>query len=132
MKIAIAMTLALVTIVGCKTADRGGSTTKNEGFWVTVSAVNKTIKQGEIQTIVVYLERGSRFKQDVTLSVKAAKGISVEPRNVQILASEKGIVQLQITAPNDAALGEYPVVVTITPEIGSTASVGFTVKVVSP
>ena len=105
---------------------------ENEGFRVAVPTFTTAVKQGEMQTVTVSLKRDSLFKMDVTLNITAAKGISVEPSSVTIKASEKPDVQLQIAAPKDAALGEYPVVVKGTPETGEPTSVGFTVKVVAP
>lgn len=105
---------------------------KHEGFKISVPRFNTEVKQGELQTVTISLHRDSLFKQDVKLHVKAAKGISVEPTSVTVKASDRPDVQLQITAPKDAALGEYPVVVTGTPETGKSTSVRFTVKVVGP
>jgi len=131
MKIAITivMTLALASLFGCR---RGESTVKDEGFKIAVPTSNTEVKQGELQTVVVSLQRDSLFKKDVKLQVKAPKGISVEPTSVTIKASDKPDVQFQIAAPKDAALGEYPVVVTGTPGVGVPTSVGFTVKVITP
>jgi len=133
MKIAIVivMTLTLAVLSGCQTSPRGGSMMTDEGFRITVSTFESSVKQGEIQTVAVSLLRDSLFKQDVKLHV-TAKGISIEPANFTIKASDKPDVQLQIAAPKDAALGDYPVVVKGTPETGKPTSVGFTVKVVAP
>jgi len=131
--IAIGMTLALATLFGCQTSSpRGGSVVEHEGFRIAVPTFDTSVKQGELQTVTVSVQRDSLFKQDVKLNIKAAKGISIDPTSVTIKASDKPDVQLQITAPKDAAIGEYPVVVTGTPETGEPTSVGFTVKVVAP
>ena len=105
---------------------------KNEGFRISAPTFDTSVKQGQVQIVTVSLLRDSLFKQDVKLHIKAAKGISVEPSSVTVKASDKPDVQLQIAAPKDAALGEYPVVVKGTPETGEPTSVGFTVKVVAP
>ena len=130
--IAIVMALTLTILSGCQTSPRGGSMVKNEGFRISVPTFDTSVKQGQLQTVTVSLLRDSLFKQDVKLHIKAAKGISVEPTSVTVKASDRPDVQLQITAPKDAALGEYPVVVKGTPETGEPTSVGFTVKVVAP
>jgi uncharacterized membrane protein len=130
MKIAVTimLTLALASLFGC----RRGESMKAVGFKIAVPTSNTEVKQGELQTVVVSLQRDSLFKKDVKLQAKAPKGISVEPTSVTIKASDKPDVQLQIAAPKDAALGEYPVVVTGTPGDGVPISVGFTVKVIAP
>ena len=130
--IVIVMTLAVATLFGCQTSPRGGSMVKGEGFRISVPTFETSVKQGQLQVVSVSLLRDSLFKQDVKLHIKAAKGISVEPTSVTVKASEKPDVQLQIAAPKDAALGEYPVVVKGTPETGEPTSVGFTVKVIAP
>jgi hypothetical protein len=130
--LAMVMTLAVVVLFGCQMSPRGGSAIKDEGFRIVVPKLGTVIKQGELQTVNVSLQRDSLFKQDVSLEITAAKGIGIEPTSAGIKASGRPEVQLRITAAKDAALGEYPVVVRGTPETGDPTSVGFTVKVVAP
>ena len=134
MKTAIAsvMTLTLAILFGCGTSPKGGSVVKGEAFKIAVPTLTTEVKQGERQTVTISLQRDSLFKQDVKLQVRASKGLTFEPSSVTVKASDKPDVQLQIAAPKDAALGEYPVVVKGTPETGEPTSVGFTVKVVAP
>ena len=66
------------------------------------------------------------------LQIKAARGISIEPTRVTVKASDNPDVQLEIAAPKDAPIGEYPVVVKGTPETGEPTSIGFMVKVLAP
>ena len=131
--IAIAMTLAVAAVLGCEsTSPRGGGMAQDEGFKIVVPSSTTEIKQGEVQTVVVSLQRGEFFKRDVTLVIKPSKGISVDPTNALIKASAKPDAQLRITAAKNAALGEYRVYVKGTPETGEPTSVEFTVKVVAP
>jgi len=131
--IAIAMTLAVAAGLGCEsTSPRGGGMAQDEGFKIVVPSSTTEIKQGEVQTVVVSLQRGEFFKRDVTLEIKPSKGISVDPTNALIKASAKPDAQLRITAAKNAALGEYRVYVKGTPETGEPTSVEFTVKVVAP
>ena len=131
--IAVVMTLALVVVSSCQSSSsRGGSVLKGEGFKIAVPTFTTEIKQGEVQSVTVSLERGDYFKQDVNLQIEAFKGISVDPTSVIIKASDKPDVQLRITVPKDAALGGYLVSVKGTPKTGEPASTEFNVKVVSP
>ena len=130
--IAIVIALAVAPLFGCAMSPRGGHSAKDEGFRISVPTFSTGVKQGEMQTAVVSLSRDASFMQDVKLRIKAAKGISIEPTSVTIKASDKPEVQLQISAAKDAAIGEYPVVVTGTPQTGEPTSVGFTVKVIAP
>ena len=128
----IVMALALTSFCGCQTSSRGGSVVKDEGFRIGVPTFDTQVKQGEIQTVIVSVMRDSFFKQDVKLLIVVPSGISIEPASAMVRASDKPDVQLRITAPKDAAIGEYPVVVKGTPETGEPTSVGFTVRVIVP
>jgi uncharacterized membrane protein len=90
------------------------------------------IKQGETESVTIALNRGEMFKRDVTLDIKASKGISVEPARAVVKGSDKPEVNLRITAAKDANLGEYKIYVKATPETGEATSTEITVKVVSP
>lgn len=130
------MTLALTAVCGCEwmrqTSPQGGSLFADEGFKIAVPVSDRSVKQGEVQTVTLSLLRGKNFKQDVTLRVNASKGISVAPTDVSVKASDTPDVQLRVDAAKDAAIGEYRVYVKGTPRTGEPTSVEFTVKVVAP
>ena len=131
--IAIVMTLALASFFGCQSASpRGGGMAQDEGFQIVVPTSAPELKQGEVQTVAVSLQRGELFKRDVKLEIKPSKGISVDPTHALIKASGKPEVQLRITAAKDAAIGEYRVYVKGTPATGEATQVEFVVKVVAP
>ena len=135
MKTAIATltTLVLATVFGCEsTSPRGGGMAQDEGFKIVVPSTDTEIKQGEVQTVAVSLQRGEFFKRDVKLEIKPSKGISVDPTKALVKASAKPDLQLRISAAKDAALGEYRVYVKGTPESGEPTQVEFIVKVVAP
>ena len=132
----IVVMLAMVTVSGCYTVQsnspKGGSVLKGEGFKIAVPTFDVDMKQGDVQSVVVSIERGESFKQDVKLEIKAAKGISVEPTSVTVKAGDTPDTQLRITIPKDAALGVYLVSVKGTPKTGEPTSTDFSVKVVTP
>jgi uncharacterized membrane protein len=134
--IMIVVTLALVTVSGCYTVQsdspKGGSVLKGEGFKIAAPTFDVDMKQGDVQSVAISIERGESFKQDVKLEIRAAKGISVEPTNVTVKAGDTPDVQLRITIPTDAALGVYLVSVKGTPETGGATATDFSVKVVTP
>ena len=113
---------------------KGGSTLKGEGFKIAVPTFDTKINQGETQSVILSLERGDSFKQDVTLEIKLSKGkgITFDPAKVLVKAGDKPDVQIMITVPKNAALGEYKVSVTGTPTTGEPTSTEFNVKVVAP
>ena len=125
------MVLALSVVGGCLSA-QGGGMSESEGFKLGAPVFATEIKQGDRQTITVSLHRGEYFKEDVRLEIKASEGISVRPTDVLIKANDTPDVSLQITAPKDAALGEYHVYVKATPKTGQPTSTEITVKVVAP
>jgi uncharacterized membrane protein len=129
--IAIVMSLSVMVVAGCQSSS-GGGMSGGEGFKIVIPMFDTKIKQGETASVNIALNRGKYFKRDVTLEIKASKGISVEPTTVLVKASEKPDVVLRITAAKDAALGEYKIFVKGTPETGETTSTEHTVKVVSP
>ena len=131
--IMIVVALALITVSGCySNSEKGGSVLKGEGFKIAVPTFDVDMKQGDVKSVAISIERGESFKQDVNLEIKAAKGISIEPTNVLVKASDIPDVQLQITIPKDAALGVYLVTVKGTPKTGGSTSTEFSVKVITP
>ena len=113
---------------------KGGSTLKGAGFKIAVPTFDTKINQGETQSVTLSLERGDSFKQDVTLEIKLSKGegITFDPAKVLVKAGNKPDVQLMITVPKNAAIGEYKVAVTGTPKTGEPTSTEFNVNVVAP
>jgi uncharacterized membrane protein len=127
------VTLAVVgaaMLVGCASPE--GGQMGDHGFKIVVPMFDVGVKQGETATTKVWLDRGKYFKQDVDLAMTVDPGISVEPEKATVLASEKAEVYLQITAPLDAALGEYRVHIEGTPQEGQPTRMNLKVKVKSP
>ena len=131
--IAIVVTLAVAAVLGCQsTSPRGGGMAQDEGFQIVVPTSAPELKQGEVQTVAVSLQRGELFKRDVKLEIKPSKGISVDPTHAVVKAGAKPDVHVRITAAKDAAIGEYRVYVKGTPATGEATQVEFVVKVVAP
>jgi len=133
--VVVVMMLALAAVCGClfsSTSARGGGVAQGEGFKIVVSTFDTKVKQGEAQSVAISLQRGEYFKRDVRLEIKPSKGLDVEPTSVLVRASDKPDVQLRVAAAKDAALGEYKVYLTGTPDTGKPTTIDFTVKVVAP
>jgi len=128
----IVLTLVLAAVSSGTDSPKGGSVVKGEGFRIDVPTFDVKVKQGETQSVTIKLQRGESFKQDVKLQIETVEGISVDPVKVLIKASDNPEVQLTITAPKDAAFGEYKVSVTGTPTTGEPTSTEFKVKVIAP
>lgn len=123
--------LALSVVAGCGRS-RGGGISKGEGFRLITADSTMEITQGDRKTVTVSLAREGKFKRDVTLQATTDPGLTVEPNEVYISASSSPDVQLQIKAHEDAALGDYRLQVTATPEAGRVTSTEIMIQVVSP
>jgi len=127
--VVVLMTLvAMVAFTGCKKSDEGGRA-GTDTFKVVVPALGTTVKQGELQTIKVSIERGEGFTQPVKLEFKSATGVTIDPDSTTVKPGDKGDVQLKISAAKDAPIGESKVLVKGTPDKGDPATTEFTVTV---
>jgi uncharacterized membrane protein len=129
--IMVVLTLALTAVSRGKDSPKGGGVGEGESFNIDVPTLDVKVKQGETQVVTIKLQRGEAFKQDVKLQIETAGSISVDPAKVLVKASDAPEVQLTITAPEDAALGDYTVSVMGTPETGEATSVDFKVTVLA-
>jgi uncharacterized membrane protein len=120
--------MGVVALVGCKKSEQG-SGAGSETFRVVVPAIGTSVKQGEVQTVRVSVERGAGFKQAVKLQVKAPTGLKVDPESTTVALGDKGDVQLTITAAKDAPLGEQKITVRGTPDLGEFAELEFKITV---
>jgi uncharacterized membrane protein len=121
--------LGAVILTGCKSKSEEGGGAGNDTFKIVVPAMATDVKQGEIQTVRVAVERGDGFKQRVKLELKAHAGIQVEPSDATVQPGDKGDVQLKITAAADAPLGEHKIMVKGTPDKGEPTETEFTITV---
>jgi len=123
---------ALITVAaltGCTKSSEEGGRAGNDTFRIGVPSVSTDVKQGEVQTVRVTLERGAGFKQRVKLEAKAPAGIQVEPGSATVEPGDKGDVQLKITAAKDAAIGEHKIQVKGTPDKGEPTETEFKLTV---
>jgi hypothetical protein len=72
--------IAALALSGCSKSSEKGGRAGNDTFKIVVPVMATDVKQGEIQTVRVLLERGAGFKQGVKLELKAPVGIQVEPK----------------------------------------------------
>ena len=124
----VAGLIAMMALVGCQKSEPGGRG-GDDTFKVVVPAMSAAVRQGEIQTVRVSVERGAGFKQGVKLEVKAPTGLEVDPQSTLVEPGDKGDVQLKITAAKDAPLGDQKILVKGTPDKGEPADVEFKVTV---
>jgi len=119
------------TLTGCKKSSEEGGRAGNDTFRIVVPAMAAGVKQGEVQTVRVELERGAGFKQPVKLEVKAPAGVQVEPKETMVLPGDKGDIQLKITVAQDAPIGEHKILAKGTPDKGEPTETEFKISVVA-
>lgn len=123
--------IAAAAFTGCTKSSEDGGRAGNDTFRIVVPAMAAGVKQGEVQTIRVVLERGKGFTQTVKLEIKAAVGVVVDPKEVLVLPGDKGDVQLTTTIAKDAPIGEHKVLVKGTPAKGEPTETEFKIAVVA-
>jgi hypothetical protein len=125
----VALTMAAVS--GCS-SPKGGGMSSDEGFSLSNPFFTRDVKQGGSEAVTITVNRDKYFKQDVKLQAVASPGITIDPSNVMVKASDSPDVQFKISAPANAALGEYLVHVKATPATGQPTATDIKVKVVAP
>ena len=123
--------VSMLGLLGCS-SQQGGPVGSDQGFKIGVPMFAVKVEQGETKDAKIKLDRGKYFKQDVTIALTASEGIAVKPTEVTVKANEKADVPIEITAPKDAAIGEYRIRVKATPERGESAAMDVKVKVTAP
>jgi hypothetical protein len=127
------MVLGIAGLVGCdgkstpggpgatKTDASGRVTTKStvgtadNAFRLDPPNLETNIKQGEIKSITIGIDRGKNFDQDVKVEFgEMPKGLKFTPANPTLKAGDKD-VKISVEAAKDAALGNHTVNVTGTP-----------------
>ncbi len=121
--------IAAVALTGCSKKSEEGGRAGDDTFRIVVPAMAAGVKQGEVQTVRVVLERGKGFKQGVKLEVKAPEGVQVEPKETIVQPGDKGDVQLKITVAKDAPIGEHKILVKGTPDKGEATETEFKLTV---
>jgi len=131
-KVFAGVLIAVLALTGCKTKSEQGGGAGSDTFRIVVPTMTGDVKQGEIQTARVSVERGDGFKQQIKLELKAPTGIQVEPSDTTVQPGDKGDVQLEISAANDAPLGKQKILVKGTPDKGEATEMEFTITVIAP
>jgi uncharacterized membrane protein len=129
--------------VGCNKSEPGGRG-GNDTFRIVAPTLSVDVKQGEIQTARISVERGAGFQQEIKLEIKAPAGLQIDndsekivdvgavhvtTGSIKVKPGDKGDVQLKITAAKDAPLGEQTIRVLGTPDKGEPTEATFKVTV---
>lgn len=128
-KLFVGVLIVAATLTGCKKKSELGGGAGDDTFKIVVPAMATDVKQGELQTVRVTLERGDGFKHQVKLELKSPTGIEVDPKDTTIQPGDKGDVQVKITVAKDAPLGEHKIMVKGTPDKGDSTETEFKIIV---
>ena len=140
---AVLIASALMVFSGCNQSEPGGpgakradnknpvtGAPKNETFRVSAPTMETTVNQGEEKEVEISVDRSKDFKQDVILTFKGDKGVTVTPSSATVKASDKDTkVKVKVVAEKDAPVGEAVMYVTAKPEIGDSTSAEFKINV---
>ena len=131
--------LALAALVGCSGGITGTSEKHVGGPGATgttgkvpavgeadntfeLSKASVSLKQGEAKEVRIDITRGKNFDKDVALKFKETpKGVEIKPDGPTIKHGDTGIV-LNVKAKDDAAVGDFEVMVTGHPTEGKEAT----------
>ena len=130
-KACVGVLIGAAAFTGCTKSSEEGGRAGNDTFRIVVPAMTAGVKQGEVQTVRVVLERGQGFKQRVKLEVKVPVGVEVEPKEAMVLPGDKGDVQLKITVAKDAPIGEHKILAKGTPDKGEPTETEFKISVIA-
>jgi hypothetical protein len=142
------LALSLAALVGCTgsstdntskvggpgatgSTDRGGSILgpKENTFELDPPNLEKSITQGTSEPIVIGIDRGKNFDQDVALSFdNVPKGVSIDPAAPTIKKGDKNAT-INVKAAADAAVGHHEIKVVGKPGSGASASNTFKIEV---
>lgn len=140
----------MAALVGCNQSPPGGQTkptstgtggTAGSGkvgtsnsFQISAPSGASNIKQGATETFKVSLDRGSDFKDDVTLTFMAPEGskLKIEPMSKTVKGSDDKTMSVTVTAAADSPLGKHNIKINGKPTTGSETNGSFDVEVVKP
>jgi hypothetical protein len=111
-------------------AKRPASGETEDTFVLTVPRLSTSLPQGENKHVEIGIVRGKNFDGDVTLKVtRRPEGVTTESPGPIIRHGDTS-AKLMLKAADDAALGDYTVVVTGHPARGADATADLKIAVV--
>jgi hypothetical protein len=125
--------LALIP-VACDKSPQGGTPGTDDSFKLVkdgVAGVPNTIKPGDAETVKISLQRGKNFHHSVRLETKSPDAVSATLDRNLVKDGESADVNVRLRPKENAAPGDYKVLVTATPDNGSPTTLELSVKVVS-
>lgn len=89
-----------------------------ETFTLSMPTLSTSLKQGETKAVKISVSRGTDFQDDIDLKFSSIpQGVSLDPANPVLRKSEED-VSINVSAADNAALGDFEVKVTGHPQNG--------------
>lgn len=91
-------------------------------FTLDVPMIATSVKQGEMDTVSIGIDRGTNFDQDVALTLSdVPPGVTIDPAS-PVLSRTEETEELTVRAAPDAALGDFIVKISGRPDTGASAN----------
>jgi uncharacterized membrane protein len=98
-------------------------------FQLSAPMLSTKVNQGETKTATLNIKRGKNFDQDVTVKFgDLPKGVTITPTSA-ILKHGENEMQISISAAADAAIGDFSIGVTGSPDKGANSATSITIAV---
>jgi uncharacterized membrane protein len=121
--------LFLIPSIGCNKSPEGGTPGTENSFKLAGSTIPSAIKQGDSESTKVTVERGKDFHQSVRLEAKAPDKVHATLDRNLVKDGESPDVNVRIHPNEDAAPGDYKVLVSASTDNGKSTNLELTVKV---
>ncbi len=120
----------IIAAAGCGTSsERGGGTESHNSFTLQGPAMAMSIKQGQMETVNLTVNRGREFKQNVRLTAEAPPGVAADLSNTAIAPNDKGEISVKINIARTTPVGEHTIRIVGQPETGNTTSLNLKIRV---
>ena len=119
-----------LTPMACNKSPEGGTPGTDQSFKLAGGTIPNAIKQGDSESVKVTVERGKAFHQPVRLEAKGSENVSASVDRNLVKDGESPDVNVRIHPTENAAPGDYKVLVIGTTDHGTPTNLELTVKVV--
>ena len=116
--------------VACNKSPEGGTPGTDDSFKLVGGTIPNAIKTGDSESIKVSVERGKNFHKSVRLEAKSPDKIHASLDRNLVKDGESPDVNVKVHPAEEAAAGDYKVIVTGTTDNGSPTNLELTVKVI--
>ena len=125
----IALAAFALAPLACNKSPEGGTPGTDDSFKLSGGTLPNAIKQGDTESVKVSVDRSKNFHKSIRLEAKSPDKIHATIDRNLVKDGESSDVNVKIHPADDAAPGDYKVMVNATTDNGSPTSLELTVKV---